>query len=200
MLTSEFEARLALARDKFMGKGYSDAVKHIFTMENCGCGNLQLLWMFALESYDPTPGAPNILTEKQLQCLLCRMDADGAIELPSTPVVPEPVPTLLVEWAWMSDDPYAALLIADNITYLGSSTFTDGAQIVTDLRAAPVNQYFVVRYPASQSLKTEWEHDIFNYGTLPDSNFRAAFAAHGYHYIVSYVGLTLTADHFTKFF
>jgi hypothetical protein len=200
MLTTEYNARMELARAKFAEKSYADGVKHIFTMENCGCGNLQLLWMLALESYDPTPGATNILTEAQLQCLFCRMGADGAIELPATPVTPAPAITFEAQWAWMPSDPYAALLIADGITYQGSGTFTDGAPINADFRPAPSNQYMVVRYPTSQTLKTEWEHDIFNYGTLPDSNWRTAFTAYGYNYMVSYVALTLTPDHLTKFF
>jgi hypothetical protein len=199
MLTSEFDARYAAAEAKFMTDAHTDAVKQIFTMDNCPCKNVQLLWMFALDSYDSTPGAVNILTERQLNGLFCRMNADGDV-----PAVPDeetpPVVTFTAEWAWMEADPYAALLVEDTIVYNGSGQFVPGNPIFADLRSAPANNYHVIRYPVTESSKTQWRNDDFNYGVLPDSNYRAVFIAHGYKYIVSLIALTLNPVEYTKFY
>jgi hypothetical protein len=200
MLKTEFDIRYAAAESKLMSRAYEDGIKQIFTMENCDCANMQELWMFALGSYDTTPGAVNILSERELQCLFCRMDADGALEnLPTTPTPPPPVTLFTYDWAWMADDPYADLLIADNITYQGSAQAAPGSPLQADFRTMPNNYFNVVRYPVTESNKTEWIHNQFNYGVLPDQNYREVFTAHGYKYIVSRIALTFTAEDYTKF-
>jgi hypothetical protein len=205
MLKQEYDIRYAKAQFKFMNDAWNDSVKMAFTMEEqCRCHNLQLLWMFAIENYDPIPGASNYVTDAQIHSLFCRMGSDGipdaAIKPPVTPTPPVPIPTFKVDWAWMGADPYAALLIADDIVYNGSSDFALGSPIYADFRDSPPNYYHVLRYPVSETIKTSWSNDEYNYGLLPDSNFRAVFTAHGYQYIVSYVALTLNNDELTKFF
>lgn len=204
MLAEEYDSRYAKAKAKFTNDAYLDAVKMAYTFEEeCWCHNLQLLWMFAIENYVPIPGSSNVTTDEQIHSLFCRMGADGlpdSIVTPPIVVPPVPTPTFVVDWAWMPSDPYAPLLIADNIVYNNGSAFSVGSPIFADLRPSPPNYYVVVRYPVSETIKTQWLNDIFNYGFMPDSNFRAVFTAHGYQYIVSYVGLTLNNAELTKFF
>lgn len=201
MLKAEFDKRYAAAEAKMMQRSYEDAIKEIFTMDNCTCANAQVLWMFALDSYNTAPGAANILTDRQLHCLFCRMGADGqVIDLPGTPTPPVPADLFTYEWAWMADDPYNDLLVADNIVYQGSAQLPVGSPLQVDFRTMPSNYFNVVRYPTTETNKTEWIHNQFNYGVLPDQNYREVFTAHGYKYIVSRVALTFTADDYTKFF
>jgi len=201
MLSREYEGKMAVARQNFADKAYERALQEMYALDPCHCGNEQVLWMFALEEYEP--GAPvNTITERQLHGLFCRMDVTGSIEVEGPPpvIIPTPPVTFLAEWAWMATDPYPGILVADNIVYNGSSNFVTGANIFADLRPAPSNSYNVIRYPLSEPAKSQWYNDIFNYGTLPDSNYREALEMHGYRYIVSRLALTLNPAELTKFF
>jgi len=198
MLTLEYNARLAKAESNFQARAYEDLIRQIYTMETCNCGNLELLWMAALKYYIPG-SASNIITEAELQCLFCRMGAGMEnIVIPEAP--PVVVTTFHADWAWVSVDPYAALFGGvDVLTYQGGGDFVSGNPIVADFRPSGINQYLVVRYDPAQSDKTTWYNDQFNYGTLPDSNFRSVFAASGYKYIVSRLALSLNPGEFTRF-
>jgi hypothetical protein len=207
MLEQEYDSRYAKAEQKFMNTAQQDGVKWAFTMDTCGCNNLQLLWMFALQGYDPTPGASNVLTDRHVNALFCRMKSDNEVVTPAgttpPPVVippPEPGPTFEAEWAWTDTDPYVDLIVSDELTYNGSGTFAEGADIYADFRTSGAAKYMVLRYPTTESNKVSWRNDQFNYGSIPDSNFQAGFTAHGYKYVVSRVPLTLNATELTKFY
>jgi hypothetical protein len=204
MLNSEYIAKMGVAHKNFAEKAYQRALQDIYAIDPCHCGNEDLLWMMALESY--VPGSPsNLITEHQLHCLLCRMKVTGAVDAANIVVPPPPDPppvpvTFLAEWAWMADDPYPALQVQDDIVYLGSGNFVTGGNIFADLRSAPTNSYNVIRYPLAEPAKTQWYNDVFNYGTLPDSNYREPIVLHGYRYVVSRIALTLNPAELTKIF
>lgn len=201
MLSSEYIGKKLAAEKNLADGAYRRALQDMYALDQCHCGNEELLWMEAINSY--VPGSPdNVITERQLHCLLCRMDVTGGVEAPpvTPPGPPVPVVTFRADWAWMAGDPYEALLIADTIVYNGGGDFVSGSDIFADLRSAPTNYYNVIRYPLSEPVKDEWFNDVFNYGVLPDSNYREPLVLHGYRYIVSRIALTLNPAELTKFY
>jgi hypothetical protein len=201
MLKKEFDIRMASAEKNYLDNIQKDLTKQRYAMEMCNCHNVDALWMFALNSYNPLSPS-NTLTEAQVQCLFCRMGAELTDESIVVPDIEEPpIPTFQAQWGWFATNPYNAIFEGgDPLTYQGSGSFFEGADIFADYRSAPSNQYLVLRYPLTEIVKTQWYNDVFNYGAVPDSNFLSPISANGFRYIISRVGLTLNPAQLTKFY
>lgn len=84
-------------------------------------------------------------------------------------------------------DPYPALSGgSDTLPYQGSFPITTGQPIVVPWpSAAANNQFQVVRYPASESQKTNYLIPPLDSGIIPDDNYRNILVMNGYNYIIS---------------
>jgi hypothetical protein len=91
MLSTEYNNRLAAAETAFITRSYEDMVKTVHTIKVCDCANLQLLWLFALRSYVPVPGTVNVLDDRKLNALFCRMGA-GSVAIAGAPTLTPPTP------------------------------------------------------------------------------------------------------------
>lgn len=200
MLTEEFNARLSAAQDKFHAQAYEDMVRKVHAMELKPCSNIQALWMFALESYNPVPGAVNPLTERHLHGLFCRMGADGAVPVPTPPPVLPPVLTFNANFAWVEVNPWPAITGGtDTTVYQVTQEVAVAGLMAFNIASVPINRYLVVRYPDTQPVKTAWNNDTFNYGTLPDSVFQAMHTGGGYRYIGTRIPVSLNPAQTLKF-
>ncbi len=193
MLSTEYNSKLARARELFRERGYADMVRIVHAMDWHECHNLDLLWMMAVESYIPAKGPVNIISEVQLHALFHRLKVDSKLPVVVTPPPPVVVDTFTAELWYGDSDPYSALvnLAQEPGTYQLSVQRPVGAFIPFPTASIPIDQYLVIRYPDTESVKTAWTHDLFNNGDIPDTLFHSVHTAGGYRYIVSRVRVTL---------
>jgi hypothetical protein len=120
--------------------------------------------------------------------LLTVTDSNGntANDNVSVFVIPEPSQSQFQAfWTWTTSDPYSALLVSDGLTYEGSGFFDVGTTVYAAFAGAPTQQFWVMKEPSSEPLKTNWFNTPFNYGTIPDSSLRDAFITGGFRYYVA---------------
>jgi hypothetical protein len=63
--------------------------------------------------------------------------------------------------------------IIDTFTFQGSGVFDSGAPIAADYRPAPIDSYLILRYPNTETVKTDWYNTPLNNGNIPDSVFNS---------------------------
>lgn len=91
--------------------------------------------------------------------------------------------TALIEWGYFDTDPLATV---DSETMQFSLAYPSGVNYFSlNFTNAANLKWLVVKEPATQPAKTTWINTIFNYGTVPDSVFRAPVIIGGFRYYVS---------------
>jgi hypothetical protein len=104
------------------------------------------------------------------------------------------VSTLLTAYYWYGDtDPYPQLSsFIDALTYAGTVNFASGADISVPFPSgAANNKYEVIRYPDTETVKTDWYNTVLNNGTIPDAVFRDVLSFGGNRYIISRVAMSI---------
>ena len=77
----------------------------------------------------------------------------------------------------------------DNVIYAGTFPFTPGQPLsFTWPSGAANNQYIVVKYPATESIKTAYANAPLNNGTIPSIAFGSIVTFGGWNYIYSRTG------------
>lgn len=110
--------------------------------------------------------------------------------LPSTNVV--------IEWGYFSSDPYATI---GSESFQFSALYISGSNtLALNFTSAGDEKYLVLKEPINQPVKTTWMNTIFNYGTIPDSVFRAATVISGFRYYVSRIPVVLDSTNFSIIF
>lgn len=106
----------------------------------------------------------------------------------NTAVLSVAVAMLTADWWYGTDDPFPALSGGtDDLVYLGSVSFAPGANIVIPWPSASADNMFrVVRYPISESSKTNWVNTVgFNFGSIPGTAYNPIVTITTKKYIVS---------------
>lgn len=89
----------------------------------------------------------------------------------------------------------------DNVPYQITTTITHNAPITINWPLAAANNMFeVIRYPATENIKTAWFNTNLNAGTIPDSVFRAVLTINGFNYLISRVQMSLDSTNTTETF
>lgn len=88
--------------------------------------------------------------------------------------------------------------IIANIPWSGSFNVTDGQPLVIPFPlAAANNKRAIIEYPASQSVKTNWQNTVNNLGVIPDSVFDNIVTIAAKRYIPTRVAISLDATNTT---
>jgi hypothetical protein len=88
-----------------------------------------------------------------------------------------------IEWGYFDSDPLATV---GSATMQFSLAYPSGANSFSlNFTNAANLKWLVVKEPSTQPVKTTWINTIFNYGTVPDSVFRAPVIIGGFRYYVS---------------
>jgi hypothetical protein len=131
------------------------------------------------------------------------MKADSNVTVtPPVVVTPPPAVVFDADLLWTATDPFPFLTespFPDYPSYNTTVSLPEGRDILFPLTGLPAERYLVVRYPDTESVKTQWYHDIFNYGPIEDSVFREIFTNGGFSYIMTRNPVTFDPGKTLKF-
>ena len=85
---------------------------------------------------------------------------------------------------------YSAQLQAniDNVPYQGTFQIVNGAPLSVPFPSAAANTYLVIKYPSSQSIKTNYSNLPLNIGVIPSIAFDSIVTFNGFNYIFTRSG------------
>jgi hypothetical protein len=100
------------------------------------------------------------------------------------------VTQLLVGYYYYGSTDYSTQLEAstDDVPYLGTFTITNGQPLSITFPSAAANQFFVIKYPSSQSIKTSYTNLPLNTGIIPNIAWNAILTFGGFNYIFTRTG------------
>lgn len=109
-----------------------------------------------------------------------------------------PAESVVIEWGYFSSDPYATI---NSETFQFSALYVSGSNTLgLNFTGSGDEKYLVLKEPISQPVKTTWQNTIYNYGTIPDSVFRAYTEISGFRYYVSRIPVVLDSTTFIIIF
>lgn len=129
-------------------------------------------------------------------------DSSGQILNSIPAILTVNAPALVGSYYYGNTDYFADLNSGnDDVPYIGTFPITNGQPLVILFPlAAANNQFIVIRYPNSQSVKTAWQNTITDQGPIPDNTFRTIITIGSNLYIVSRVAMSLDSTNTTLTF
>lgn len=115
-------------------------------------------------------------------------DSRGVVLTSNNALLLVVTPPITASWYWNADtDPYPALASGtDNLTYLGSVTFSHLSPIIIPWPVESANNtYKVVKYPIGEGNKTAFVNTLLNSGPIPGTAYHEIVTIGSFLYIIS---------------
>lgn len=98
---------------------------------------------------------------------------------------PPPVQRVTDSIFYTPNDPFVNNTTAIVMVNPFTVTTLHNSDISFNLPSAAADNYWVVKVPSAEIIKTTWYHNTLNSGTIPDAVIRAAFTVSGFTYYVT---------------